>query len=153
LNPGEGLQTGGGKSRTGLARPGSSPAASSTGARANRRSPNPAKATRCGPGKPAGILVWRVLHTHHNQNAKACGKRRIGPATNSPYIFQDASILNAYTMAGSQRAEFWPFCVVFIIINDINRLAVFSHDVFETHNNPNETWRLGKILLRASSGR
>jgi hypothetical protein len=56
-------------------------------------------------------------------------------------------------MAGSQRAEFWPFCVVFIIINDINRLLVFSHDVFETHNNPNETLCLGKILLRASFGR
>lgn len=57
------------------------------------------------------------------------------------------------TMAGSQRAEFWPFCVVFIIINDINQLPVFSHDVFETHNNPNETLWLGNILLRASSGR
>jgi hypothetical protein len=56
-------------------------------------------------------------------------------------------------MAGSQLVEFWPFCVVFIITNDIRGLLPFSHDVFETHNNPNETLWLGNILLRASSGR
>ena len=57
------------------------------------------------------------------------------------------------TMARSPRAEFWPFCVVFIIINDIRDLLPLSHDVFETHNNPNETLWVGNILLRASSGR
>jgi hypothetical protein len=70
-----------------------------------------------------------------------------------PHIFQDATGLISSTMAGSQRAEFWPFCVVFIITNDIRGLLSFSHDVFETHNNPNETLWLGNILLRASSGR
>jgi hypothetical protein len=92
--------------------------------------------------------------THTTTNARSpvdSGRRTLTQV--HAHIFQDASCLISSTMAGSQRLEFWPFCVVFIITNVIRGLAVFSHDVFETHNNPNETLCLGNILLRASSGR
>lgn len=49
----------------------------------------------------------------------------------------------------SATSNFWPFCLVFIIIMCFNWLWLFFDGVFETHNNPNETLCLGNILLRA----
>ena len=45
--------------------------------------------------------------------------------------------------------NFWPKCLVLMIYNNINLLRPFPHGAFQPHNNPNETMRVGNILLRA----
>lgn len=104
--------------------------------------------------KNLSVSVRGEFFTNSTTNARSpvdSGGRALFPAR--PHTFQDASSPISSTMAGRQLTKFWPFCVVFIITNDIRGLVLFSHDVFETHNNPNETLWLGNILLRASSGR